>query len=972
MTTDQPVTEAVTEQPQPSRFVVGIDLGTTNSAVCYVDTAESPWRVRTFAVPQVVAPGVVEDRETLPSFHYEPASGEYGGKELTTPWTSDQPSHTVGFFARDHGALVPGRLIASAKSWLCHTGVDRTADLLPWHTEADVERLSPVEVSARYLRHMADAWDWRFSGQPLAEQDIVLTLPASFDEIARELTVQAAARAGLKRVVLIEEPQAAFYAWMHAHEDDWQQRVKPGQKILVCDIGGGTSDFTLIRVRPGDDGRVQFHRVSVGDHLILGGDNFDLALAHHLEDRLADDGRLGGDSRLVPRQWEVLVRQCRQVKETLLSDEAPERLNVNLPGSGARLIGGGLQMEATRTEAEDLLLDGFFPPVQLDAKPDARHSGFQEFGLPFAPDPAVTKYLATFLTAHRRAGLEEDSSAGDDARHDPARPDIVLLNGAVFFSGQIRRRLLDVISTWFPGEKDPDKAEDNTEPSGEGESWRPMELENDRLDLAVARGAAYYGMVRRGEGVRISAGLARTYYVGVEGEDGKTVCLCLVPGRAEPGQDIELPEREFELLVSEPVEFPLYVSSTRLTDVPGEAVHFDPEQMTALAPIRTVLQTRRRGERASIAVRLHARLSEIGTLQLWCREARGNRSWRLEFDVRSATQTDVGVHQSSAEEQGVIDEATWDECRDVLEATYGSDGSDKPAALVKRLAKALGASRNAWPTSLCRRIWETLIELEEGRRRSDAHEQRWLNLLGFCLRPGYGLAMDDWRVTETWRLLYGKLAHSAPACRAESRILWRRIAGGLSRGQQRALADPLLAGVRGLHHQLTTGRGRGGDFDFPTHEAAEVWRLLGSLELLDVKLKIELGNILLDLLPKKKMQPVRLAVVWAVGRLGSRVPMYGPLNTVLPASIVGQWLPRLTKRLENDPLDQLAVMQLARHTPDRYRNLPDESRRAAADWLEDHGAPPHYRELVQRGGTLDSEEQSRVFGESLPSGLRLV
>ena len=432
-------------------------------------------------------------------------------------------------------------------------------------------------------------------------------------------------------------------------------------------------------------------------------------------------------------------------------------------------------------------------------------------------------------------------------------------------------------------------------------------------------------------------------------------------------------DRQFQLLVSQPVEFPLYVSSTRLTDVPGQAVPFDREQMTALAPIRTVLQTRRRDEQEVIAVHLHARLTEIGTLQVWCRETQGERSWRLDFDVRSATQTDVAVHEGTAEQQGFLEETTWNDCRAVLEATYGPDGSEKPAGLMKQLAEALGAPRHGWPTSLCRRIWETLIDLEGGRRRSPAHEQRWLNLLGYCLRPGYGLAMDDWRVTETWRLLYGKLAHPSPACRAESRILWRRIAGGLLRGQQRAAAPIRCWRMSAaLHHQLTTGRGRGGDFDFATHEAAEVWRMLGSLELLDVKLKVELGNILLDLLPKNKIQPVRPAVVWAIGRLGARVPLYGPLNNVLPADVVGPWLPRLLKRLGNEPADQLAVMQLARRTPDRYRNLTEETRRLAADWLEDHGAPAHYAELVQQGGTLDSEEQGRVFGESLPAGLRLV
>ncbi len=387
----------------PARYVVGIDLGTTNSAVAAVDTAESPWQVRTFAVPQLVAPGQVEARETLPSCHYEPAAGELAAGAMRMPWQSADPDHVVGFFARDHGAMVPGRLIVSAKSWLCHSGVDRTAPLLPWHGAPDVDRLSPVDASARYLAHVRGAWDARHPEHPLAQQDIVLTLPASFDEVARELTVKAAARAGLPRVVLVEEPQAAFYAWIYAHTDDWETLVSPGQKILVCDIGGGTSDFTLIRVRgeAGPTGKVRFHRVAVGEHLILGGDNLDLALAHELERRLTGDGKLD------PRQWAVLARKCQVVKETLLGDAAPERLTVTLPAGGSRLIGGGLQVELARDDARALLLDGFFPRVRLDDKPASRRSGFQEFGLPYAANPAVTRYLAAFLTAHRHVAMDD-------------------------------------------------------------------------------------------------------------------------------------------------------------------------------------------------------------------------------------------------------------------------------------------------------------------------------------------------------------------------------------------------------------------------------------------------------------------------------------------------------------------------------------------------------------------------------------
>lgn len=927
-----------------SRFVVGIDLGTTNSAVTYVDTAEAPWKIRTFEVPQLVAPGQVESRETLPSYHYEPAPGELSPGALRLPWSPEEPRYAVGFFARDQGTKAPGRLIASAKSWLCHSGVDRTAELLPWHGAADVARLSPVEASARYLAHIRDAWNARFTDHPLEEQDLVLTLPASFDEVARQLTIKAAAEAALSRVILIEEPQAAFYAWIYAHAETWQQRVNPGQKILICDIGGGTSDFTLIRVRSDRAGKVQFHRVAVGEHLILGGDNLDLALARHVEQRLV------GEDRLEPRQWSVLVNTCRQVKESLLADRAPQRLTLHLPGTGSRLIGGGLRIELTRQEIHSVLLDGFFPRVGLEDKPARRQSGFQEFGLPYAPDPAVTRYLAAFLTAHRH-GASDEEAAGD---HDPARPDIVLFNGGVFESPAIKRRVLEVLASWF---------------QSPGQRWEPIVLENERLDLAVARGAAYFGMVRRGQGVRIAAGLPRTYYIGVESD--REEALCLVPAGSEPGEDVDLTQARFELRVSEPVEFPLFVSSTRLTDKPGQRIEVDREQMTPLPPIRTVLKQRSKAERGSLPVQLHARLTEIGTLDLWCTQVGGKGRWRLQFDVRSATRTDVGAHEGAAEQAGFLDESIWEAMEELIQGTFGPRGNQPPERLARRLAQASGMNRKLWPPSLLRRIWESLIDLEPGRRRSQVHEARWLNLLGFALRPGYGLAVDDWRVAHTWRILQNNLIHATPMCRSEWWILWRRIAGGLGSGQQQALAEPLVGAVRGLHKQQTTGTGRGGAFPFASHEAAEVFRLLGSLELLPVSLKIDLGTMLVDLVPKRKMEPLRPAIVWAVGRLGARAPLYGPLNTVVPADEVGRWLEKLLQRALPDPTSALAVMQMARRTDDRYRDLPARLREKALAWLHRHGAPEHFAELVRDGGQLDAEEQGLVFGESLPRGLRI-
>jgi hypothetical protein len=488
--------------------------------------------------------------------------------------------------------------------------------------------------------------------------------------------------------------------------------------------------------------------------------------------------------------------------------------------------------------------------------------------------------------------------------------------------------------------------------------------------LAVARGAAYYGLVRRGHGVRIAAGLARSYYIGVESQPRSAVCL--VPAGVEPGHDVDLTSREFRLRVSEPVEFPLYVSSTRLTDLPGALVAWDREQMTPLPAIRTVLRAGKKEDAAPVDVHLHARLTEIGTLDLWCSQVDGRRNWRLQFDVRSATQTDVAAHESDAESEGVLDESVWLECRRLIDARFAPQSAEKADGLPKRLAQAIGAGRGRWPTSLLRRIWESLIELEPGRRRSAVHEARWLNLLGFALRPGYGLALDDWRVGETWRVLQGKLVHPAAMCRAEWWILWRRIAGGLSAGQQQSLADPLLGPIRALHHQTTTGRGRGGEFSGGSHETAEVWRLLGSLELLPASTKIELGGISLGLIARKKLEAVWPAIAWAVGRIGARSPVYGPLNTVVPPEVAADWLKRLLELGFEEPMVQLAVMQLARKTLDRYRDIPDKLRQTVLAWLGDAKAPEHFGRLVAEAGQLDREEQGLVFGESLPAGLRIL
>jgi molecular chaperone DnaK (HSP70) len=953
------------------RFVVGIDLGTTNSAVAFVDTSASSWKIEIFSIPQIVAAGLTERLTVLPSFHYEPAKGEFPSGSLRLPWHERDLDYVVGVFARDQGVVNPGRLVSSAKSWLCHGGVDRQAPLLPWHAPPEVTRISPVEASARYLRHIREAWDWQFPDAPLAQQQVVLTLPASFDEVARELTLRAAERAGLRDVTLIEEPQAAFYAWMYLQGDRWKEQVRPWETILVCDIGGGTTDFTLIRALPGKSGELRLERIAVGEHLILGGDNLDLALAYHLERRLLGDGRLG------PREWGQLLNLCRRWKEVLLGEQAPEELTVHLPGAGGRLIGGGYQLRLTRQEIEELLVEGFFPRVSLDAEPARGASGFREFGLPYAPDPAVTRYLAAFLRAHRHAveGAE---------RFGAVRPDLVLFNGGVFESPKLRRRVLEVLQSWFRTPANPE--------------WTPRVLEGDRLDLAVARGAAYYGLVRRGHGIRIGSGLPRSYYIVVGGglsgtsENGALgqspaeeihaspdgsgsplagqMALCVVPAGLEPGDQVCVQEPRLELLLSQPVEFPLYVSTVRTTDRPGQLVPVVPEQLTPLVPLRTVLRTRKRQAATSVSVRLFARLTEIGTLDLWCAECEGKNSWKLQFDVRKSYASENPEEESSPERLAIWEESSWLVCERVLRETFGTEGTAAPEGVVKRLSGALGLDRDDWPATLLRRMWETLVELEGGRRKSPSHEARWLNLLGFVLRPGFGVPMDDWRVEETWRLLQGKLIFPGPLCRSEWFVMWRRIAGGLAAGWQQSLAEPLLGAVRNLARQLrSTGHG---NLPFASHEAAEVWRLLGSLELLSVGIKAEIGTIILELLTKDKLKPQHPALIWALARIGARQPTYGPLNCVVAPEVVAEWLTQLLKMETPDPLFQLAVMQLARRTDDRYRDIPDRLRHRAAEWLRKRQASPHLVQLVLEGGKLEKAEQEALFGEKLPLGLRLA
>lgn len=592
-------------EKNPSTFAVGIDLGTTNSALAASALADDRPMPAPFEVPQVVSPGEVHPSALLPSFLYLPAPEELPEGALDLPWASGA-REAVGRFARERGASAPDRLISSAKSWLCHAGVDRRAGILPWGAPDDIPRLSPLEASARYLAHLKAAWDAANPEHPLAEQQVVLTVPASFDAVARELTVEAAHKAGLPEDLrLLEEPQAALYAWLADQGPEWRKQLSVGDVILVCDIGGGTTDFSLIAVRE-EDGSLELERIAVGDHILLGGDNMDLALAYAVRARLEAEG-----TKLDDWQMRVLTHGCRAGKEALLSDASKESFPLVVPGRGRKLVGGTLRTELLREEVERTLLDGFFPDVGADARPEARRRlGLSTMGLPYASDAGITRHLAAFLG---RAGLER--KGGQSFIH----PTAILFNGGVTRSPVIRDRIRTILSRWL--EADGGQA--------------PKVLEGTDPDLAVCRGAACYAHAREKGGVRIKGGTARAYYIGVEraelavpGIPPRVDALCVAPFGMEEGAEVELPET-FGLRLGDGAAFRFFGSSTRRDDQVGTVV--DPAELEELAPIETTLEG---GEGTVVPVRLNALVTEVGTLDLALVEEGSGRRWKLSFNVR--------------------------------------------------------------------------------------------------------------------------------------------------------------------------------------------------------------------------------------------------------------------------------------------------------------------------------------------------
>lgn len=943
-----------------TRYLIGIDLGTTNSALAFMDLKQAKGgrpEIQHFAVPQLVAPGELARRPLLPSFLYLPGEHDLPARATDLPW-DPTCSYAVGEFARNHGARVPGRLVTSAKSWLCHAGVDRSAPLLPWSAPPDVQRISPVEASGRFIQHLVKSWNHLMAkdqeADRLEKQAVVLTVPASFDDVARNLTVEAARKAGLENLTLLEEPQAAFYCWLATHPPKEAAQLKPGSRCLVVDVGGGTSDFSLIEAVE-QQGELGFVRQAVGDHLLLGGDNMDLALAKDVEKRLPSAGRMDA------AQYGMLTQACRLAKETLLGPDPPASHTVTVMGRGRQVVGGTQHTPLTAKEVRQVLFEGFFPLVPFDAEPQrGARTGLHEMGLPYVSDPAITRHLSAFLKRH----ATQHSALGTQ---DSFKPEAILFNGGVFQPQALRERLIEVMTGWFAT---PQRA------------WKPLVLTNPSLDLAVAWGAAHYAWLRHTGGKRIGGGIARSYYLAVAagdqpkaGEGGRHLSvLCVVPQHLEEGQEIALEKPEMELALGQPVVFPLYTSTVRADDHAGDVLQVKTDQLLQLPPLHTILRGGKRSGTRQAPVTLAARCTEIGTLELWCVAKEGANRWRLEFNVRDIIKEEEPDDGESKPTQALTDiwpESQVQEAARLIRGVYGDakDEPQSPQALTKALEASLDAPRHQWPTGLCRRLWEFLAEMADQRRRSPGHLSRWYHLVGYCLRPGFGDPLDKFRVEQLWKVMStpprGETAQKLPEGGADYWIMWRRVAGGLNSSLQTTLFSRLRSVLLPSKGKMISKPG--------ANEFAEMWRAAASLERLDVKVKEQLGSVLLKSFRKGS---VPTYAFWSLTRLGARVLLYGPLNAVAHHQVAEQWLDGILDFQPGHDSERTAwafcLAQLARRSGQRALDVADGHREKVLTVLRSLSIPRHWIKMVEEVSELEGEEQSQMFGDSLPIGLRLV
>ncbi|TOO27796.1 Hsp70 family protein [Vibrio parahaemolyticus] len=929
------------------RFLVGIDLGTTNTVVacCEITDNLEQSEVSLFDIDQLIGPGEVVRKPLLPSFRYHPAVGQISPSDLTLPWDNepvagDINNVIVGEWARELGAKVEGRQVSSAKSWLSHQAVDRNSDILPWAGAQDVDKVSPVIASASYLNHIRQAWNYRHPSNKLEDQDVVVTVPASFDETARKLTLEAAELAGLKKIVLLEEPQAVCYDWYARHQQTAANELKDLPLILVCDVGGGTTDLSLIEAKFTHDD-LALDRIGVGEHLMLGGDNLDLALAHLAE------SRFNQNKKLTAASLTKLIQQTRKAKENLLSTSAPDEVKITMLGSGSKLLGGTKSIALSKQEVHQIALDGFFPLSDFSEVPDKRRSAVVEFGLPYVADPAVSKHVAEFLTQHQQVsraalGIEDDKQN--------AIPVGLLLNGGVFNSDLVTERVTTLLSDW---------------------RGAPVTvLDNPHPDWSVALGAVAFGKARRGAQLKIGGGAARSYFLHLQEKNKMGKALCLLAKGTEEGHEIRLSGRRFSLTLGEPVRFNLLTSThdtlTNNTAIQnGVMVDVDPDLFAPLPPYITTLEGEgaelQANQKERVEVQLACQLTEVGTLKMECVSAEDDKKrWELEFEVRNK-QADDG--------EEIQLHPRLNECKELIARLYSGNKKSAEGKEIKTLAKDLEkklGKRDEWDFTTLRQLFDTFAQGRKRRRRSEQHEKNWLRLAGFALRPGFGDPTDSWRIEQVWGLYQQNIQFKNHQGWTDWWVFWRRIAGGLSQEQQ----ETILADIAKYLHP-------GAMKNPQSAKAAQemgyesMVRLSASLEHLEVEDKVLLATWFLS--KAINQNQFEQAHWWAMGRLASRTPLYGSQHNVIPREQAEQWLPKLLEQnWLKEPMIAFAAVMICRKTGDRLFDISDDYREQVLTKLKQSKVPESWVSLVEEVKELSESESKRVFGDALPSGLTLV
>ncbi|WP_072847662.1 Hsp70 family protein [Vibrio parahaemolyticus] len=929
------------------RFLVGIDLGTTNTVVAYCEITDNleQSEVSLFDIDQLIGPGEVVRKPLLPSFRYHPAVGQISPSDLTLPWDNepvagDINNVIVGEWARELGAKVEGRQVSSAKSWLSHQAVDRNSDILPWAGAQDVDKVSPVIASASYLNHIRQAWNYRHPSNKLEDQDVVVTVPASFDETARKLTLEAAELAGLKKIVLLEEPQAVCYDWYARHQQTAADELKDLPLILVCDVGGGTTDLSLIEAKFTHDD-LALDRIGVGEHLMLGGDNLDLALAHLAE------SRFNQNKKLTAASLTKLIQQTRKAKENLLSTSAPDEVKITMLGSGSKLLGGTKSIALSKQEVHQIALDGFFPLSDFSEVPDKRRSAVVEFGLPYVADPAVSKHVAEFLTQHQQVsraalGIEDDKQN--------AIPVGLLLNGGVFNSDLVTERVTTLLSDW---------------------RGAPVTvLDNPHPDWSVALGAVAFGKARRGAQLKIGGGAARSYFLHLQEKNKMGKALCLLAKGTEEGHEIRLSGRRFSLTLGEPVRFNLLTSThdtlTNNTAIQnGVMVDVDPDLFAPLPPYITTLEGEgselQANQKERVEVQLACQLTEVGTLKMECVSAEDDKKrWELEFEVRNK-QADDG--------EEIQLHPRLNECKELIARLYSGNKKSAEGKEIKTLAKDLEkklGKHDEWDFTTLRQLFDTFAQGRKRRRRSEQHEKNWLRLAGFALRPGFGDPTDSWRIEQVWGLYQQNIQFKNHQGWTDWWVFWRRIAGGLSQEQQ----ETILADIAKYLHP-------GAMKNPQSAKAAQemgyesMVRLSASLEHLEVEDKVLLATWFLS--KAINQNQFEQAHWWAMGRLASRTPLYGSQHNVIPREQAEQWLPKLLEQnWLKEPMIAFAAVMICRKTGDRLFDISDDYREQVLTKLKQSKVPESWVSLVEEVKELSESESKRVFGDALPSGLTLV